>query len=267
MRRVKVYGLDGKALRTIRLPSVFNTPVRYDLIRRAVVAQQSHGFQPKGRDPMAGKRTTAESYGVGHGLARVPRVKGERHPRSGQAAFAPGTVGGRLAHPPSPLKRIGKKINRKERLLALKAAIAATADKELVGLRGHLFNVKRGLPIVVSDEFEGLSKAEEAVETLEKLGVREDLERVKGSIKERAGKGKMRGRRLKKAVGPLIVIAEDRGVSKAVRNIPGVDVVRVYSLSVEDLAPGTHPGRLTVWSESALKALDEIFMEEVKAIA
>ncbi|MEM2122952.1 MAG: 50S ribosomal protein L4, partial [Candidatus Bathyarchaeia archaeon] len=224
MRRIKVYGLEGKALRTVRLPDVFYTPVRYDLIRRAVVAQQSHGFQPKGRDPMAGKRTTAESYGVGHGLARVPRVKGERYRKSGQAAFAPGTVGGRLAHPPKSEKRIEKKINRKERLLALKAALAATADKKIVSLRGHVFNVKRGLPIVVSDEFEGVSKAGEAVKVLEKLGVGGDLERVKGSVKERAGKGKRRGRRLKRAVGPLIVVAKDRGISRAVRNLPGVDL-------------------------------------------
>jgi large subunit ribosomal protein L4e len=266
LKRVKVYGLDGKALRTVKLPDVFYTPVRYDLIGRAVVALQSHRLQPKGRDPMAGKRTTAESYGVGHGLARLPRVKGERYSKSGQAAFAPGTVGGRLAHPPTSEKRIEKKINRKERLLALKSAIAATADKEIVARRGHVFNVRRGLPIVVSDELEGVSRAKEAVEVLEKLGVKGDLERVKGSVKERAGKGKMRGRRLKRAVGPLIVVAEDKGISKAVRNLPGVDLVDIHSLSVEDLAPGTHPGRLTIWSESALKALDEIFME-VKVVA
>lgn len=267
MRRVKVYGLDGKALKTISLPEVFNTPIRNDLIQRAVVAQQSHKFQPKGRDPMAGKRTTAESYGVGHGFARVPRVKGERYHKSGQAAFAPGTVGGRLAHPPTSEKKIEKKINRKERLLALKAAIAATANKEMVIRRGHVFNVRRSLPIVVSDEFEAISKAGETVGIFGKLGVKGDLERVKESVKERAGKGKMRGRRLKHAVGPLIVVAEDKGVSKAVRNLLGVDLAKVYELDVESLAPGTHPGRLTIWSESALKALDEIFVEKVKAVA
>ncbi|NIO18577.1 50S ribosomal protein L4, partial [bacterium] len=203
MKRIKVYNLDGKAKRTITLPDVFETSLRRDVIQRAVVAQQSHRLQPQGRDPMAGKRNTAESYGVGRGLARIPRIKGERYRKAGQAAFAPGTVGGRLAHPPTTKKIIKKKINFKERRLALKSSIAATADKELVNGRGHRFNLKRSLPLVISDEFESINKTEEALKVLEKLGVKDDLEKVKESIKERAGKGTMRGRRLKHAVGPL----------------------------------------------------------------
>lgn len=50
-------------------------------------------LQPKGTDPMAGKRTTAVSFGVGGlGLARVPRVKGSLWPT---ARFAPNVVKGR----------------------------------------------------------------------------------------------------------------------------------------------------------------------------
>ncbi|MEM1536927.1 MAG: 50S ribosomal protein L4, partial [Candidatus Bathyarchaeia archaeon] len=91
-----------------------------------------------------------------------------------------------------------------------------------------------------------------------KLGVLADLFRVKESRKVRAGKGKLRGRRLKQAVGPLIVVAEDRGIGEAARNIPGVDVVKVNELNAEVLAPGTHPGRLTIWTKSAIEALDKI---------
>ncbi len=267
MNRVKIYNLNGKSSRTIALPKVFEAEFRSDIIRRAVIAQQSKRFQPQGRDPMAGKKTTAESYGVGRGLSRIPRVKGERYRKAGQGAFAPGTVGGRLAHPPRVEKILTKKINRKERRLALKSAIAATANKDLVSSRGHIFNLKRGLPIVVSDKIEELDKTKEALEVLENLKVGEDIQRVKESVKERAGKGKMRGRRLKHAIGPLIIVNKDQGVSKATRNILGVDVAKVSHLSVENLAPGTHPCRLTIWSESALKAVDNMFSERVKTAA
>ena len=58
-------------------------------------------------------------------------------------------------------------------------------------------------------------------------------------------------------MGPLIVVAEDKNARKALRNFEGLDVVKAADLSVEALAPGTHPGRLTVWSESAIKTLAE----------
>jgi large subunit ribosomal protein L4e len=54
----------------------------------------------------------------------------------------------------------------------------------------------------------------------------------------------------------LIVITNDRGVGKAAGGIPGVQVTRVQDLSVLDLAPGGVPGRLTIWTESALSALE-----------
>lgn len=255
--KVKVYDLNGNEKGEVELPPVFLTPVRPDVVKRAVVALQSHRFQPKGRDPMAGKRTTAESLGVGYGLSRVPRVKGENYPMARTAAFAPGTVGGRLAHPPTPEKRIRKKINKKEKLLALKSAIAATAVRELVSKRGHKVDSVKSLPLVVSDEIQGLDKTSKVKQALANLGVWEDVERVLSSVKVRAGKGKRRGRRKKHAVGPLIVITKDGGIKKAARNLLGVDVVEVRNLNPEHLAPGTHLGRLTVWAESAIKALSE----------
>ena len=46
---------------------------------------------------------------------------------------------------------------------------------------------------------------------------------------------------------------------KAAKNLPGVDVVTVDNLNVELLAPGTHPGRLTIWTQSAIEKLKERF--------
>ena len=55
---------------------MFTTPLRPDVIKRAVLAIQSNRIQPQGIYPMAGKRTTAESRGTGSAIARVPRIKG-----------------------------------------------------------------------------------------------------------------------------------------------------------------------------------------------
>ena len=64
---------------------------------------------------------------------------------------------------------------------------------------------------------------------------------------------------MKQAIGPLLVIAKDEGIVKAARNTPGVDVVTLEGLNAELLAPGTHPGRLTLWAVSTMERLDELF--------
>ena len=63
---------------------------------------------------------------------------------------------------------------------------------------------------------------------------------------------------MKQAVGPLIVVAENRGLFNAASNLPGVDVATVNNLNAEMLAPGTHPGRLTLWTNGAIEQLDEL---------
>jgi large subunit ribosomal protein L4e len=254
-KTVKIFNLEGKSAGKMELPPVFTTPLRPDVIKRAVLAIQSARFQPQGRDPMAGKRTSAESRGTGSGIARIPRLKGQ----SGRAAFAPGTVGGRQSHPPVSEKKIIKRIPKKEKRLALLSAIAATASKEVVTARGHSIVDVPEIPLVVTNDFESLKQTREVEETLIRLGVLSDIYRVEESRKVRAGKGKSRGRRVKQAVGPLIVVAEDKGIMKAARNIAGVDVVRVKNLNAEMLAPGTHPGRLTIWTDGAIERLNELY--------
>jgi large subunit ribosomal protein L4e len=251
----KVFDLKGEEVATLNLPHIFHTPSRPDVIKRAVVAIQSHRFQPQGRDPMAGKRTTAESRHAGQGIARVPRMK----ERGSRAAFAPGTVGGRSAHPPTVEKKIRKKIPKKEMRLALRSAIAATASKEAVASRGHMIEDVPDFPLVVVDEIQGVKRTKDIEEALVNLGVWPDIFRVKESRKVRAGKGKMRGRKMKQAVGPLLVITKNEGVAEAARNLPGIEVASVENLNAELLAPGTHPGRLTVWTSSALEKVETVF--------
>lgn len=260
-KSLEVYDTSGKSYENIDLPSVFSAPFRPDVIQKAVVAIRSRRYQPKGRDPMAGKRTSAESLGVGRGLARVPRVKGDRFPKASQAAFAPSTVKGRLTHPPSPQKRLAKRINTKERLLALWSAVAATASKHIVAARGHELEKVPSIPLVVSDDLQRLRTTTEAKSALKELGLWEDVTRARRGVKIRAGRGRARGRRTKHPRGPLLVVYKDEGIGRAARNLTGVDVVEASSLNVEDLAPGTHPGRLTAWTKSALELVEKRFTQ------
>jgi len=97
----------------------------------------------------------------------------------------------------------------------------------------------------------------EVLEVVNSLGLDEDLERAVNGRGIRAGKGKMRGRKMKTPKSFLIVVGEDQGISLGARNLPGVDIVEVHGLNAELLAPGTHPGRLVVWTKSAIERLGE----------
>jgi large subunit ribosomal protein L4e len=256
--KVNIYSLKGKKKGTVALPEVFQTEVRPDLIKRAVLASQSAKYQAQGVDWFAGKRTSAFSWGPGHAVSRVPRLKGRRYPAAGRAAFVPQAVGGREAHPPVVEKRIRKKINIKERRKALASAIAATSSRETVKARGHVIEKVPEIPLVVADELEGLKTSKDTRDAFMRLGIWEDVMRAKAK-KTRAGKGKRRGRRYKRKKSALVVVSEDRGIKLGARNHPGVDVVTVEELGVEHLAPGTHYGRLTLYTQSALKRLEDKF--------
>jgi len=250
----KIFDLQGKAVGKVKIPTVFKTPLRPDVIKRGVITLQSHRYQPQGRDPLAGKRRSVESLGAGHGMSRFPRLKATGQ----QAAFAVGVVGGRQAYPPVAQKKIAKKIPKKEMRLALRSALAAAGSKELVANRGHIVDMIKDFPLVVTDDIQALKKTKEVEDAFLRLGLWSDVAKVKESLKERAGKGKTRGRRLKHAIGPLIVVAEDSGIAKAASNLLGVDVSTINNLNVELLAPGTRPGRLTAWSKSAFEKLNEL---------
>jgi large subunit ribosomal protein L4e len=134
------------------------------------------------------------------------------------------------------------------------SALAATTSKELIKTRGHRIAEGQEFPLVVSDDLEHLVKNSEAEGLLKKMGIWDDVERA-SKRKMRSGRGSMRGRPSKHPVSALVVVEKKQGAEKAFGNFAGVNVVDAASLNVEDLAPGTHPGRLTIWSQSALKAI------------
>ncbi|MEM5802145.1 MAG: 50S ribosomal protein L4 [Candidatus Aenigmatarchaeota archaeon] len=264
--KVDVLDLEGKPIEKIELPEVFKTPIREDLILRAFLATMSRKRQPYGADVLAGLRTAAHYHGyrrhryrmMNIERARLPRLHGKTVPFLNLAArIVPQAVKGREAHPPKVEKIWEQKINDKERKKAIQSAIAATAVKELVQKRGHRVEDLKFLPIVVEDKIQEISKTAQLVEFLKKIGLKKEMERIKEK-KIRAGKGKARGRRYKRKVGILFVITEDKGIGKAVKNLPGCHVCRVENLSTIYLAPGSQPGRLTIFTKSSIEKLEKL---------
>ena len=238
---VTKFDTDGEDAGEVDLPEVFETPYRPDLIARSVRAAQANRSQAHGADDYAGMRTPAESMGSGRGMAHVPQS-------NGQARRVPQAVSGRAAHPPKEEQDRSQKVNTKERKLATRSAIAATADPELVEERGHVF--EGDLPLVVSDEFEDFEKTREVADLLDSLGVAGDIERAEDRT-VRAGRGTTRGRKYKRAKSILFVTSGEP--SRAARNLAGADVATAQEVNAEDLAPGTQAGRLTIWTESAIE--------------
>ncbi len=288
---VAVLGLDGSpaAGRTAALPDAFSSPFRRDLVHKAYTILDSHRYQPKGVHPTAGMDNSADSLDppTGHGRSRVARMNANgAGGRGGEGGEVASTRGGRQAHPPRSSKRIYKRINRTERRLALRSAIAATAMRGVVEGRGHRLPDGRDLPIVVSGEVEGIARASELAGVLGALGLRPDADRL-ARRRSRSGRSALRGRPKKAGKSVLFVVgggenggsaagpdaarggAEDGGgqeampgrpapppaLSRAAGSIPGVDVVRAGDLSVLDLAPGSEPGRLVVYTPDALDVI------------
>ena len=256
--KVPVLGLDGDASGKIELPPVFLTPFRKDLIHKAFTNLNSHGFQPQGRHPTAGMDVVARSNDppTGRAQSRIAKMRGGGGGRQGQAGGVASVRGGRQAHPPNVYKTIYKKLNKKENKLALCSAIAATANKELVESRGHKTG-KLTLPLIVSNDIESISNAAELKETLESLDLMNDIKRLEAR-KPRTGKSALRGRSKKVGKSVLFVAKNPENLKKACGAFLGVEAKSARELSVLDLAPGSVPIRLVVYSKTAIGEIANI---------
>ncbi|MEM0097149.1 MAG: 50S ribosomal protein L4 [Conexivisphaerales archaeon] len=234
--------MEGNKGRKTELPEIFESKVNSVLINRAFWIMFTHNLQPQGRDPMAGMKVSAQSWNTGHGMSRIARIKGAGTKRAGQAGGVAGVVKGRLTHPPTSLKIVYKKINKKERLSATMSALAATANSDVVSLRGHKVDPSLSVPVILVDEFESLSKTKDIMKVLLKLKLNTELDRVK-----------------EKGVGPLIVTSSRNSLYKAANNIAGLQAVTASDVSILHLAPGGVPGRLTIYTKPSLKALAKRF--------
>ncbi|KAF7456693.1 ribosomal protein RPL4 [Cryptosporidium felis] len=248
-----------KATSSVPLPTVFVSPLRHDLVRYVFTNMSKNKRQAYGVSVKAGHQHSAESWGTGRAVARIPRVSASGTSRSGQGAFGNMCRGGHMFSPNKTHRRFHRKINTNEKRHAVASALAATGCPSLVMARGHRINDIPELPLVISDEIQNISKTSAAVEFFKNFGFGDEIKRIESSVSIRCGKGKMRNRRRVCAVGPLIVYSEDNGIVKAMRNIKGVDTCSVERLNLLKLAPGGTFGRLTVFTKGAIKRLQEIY--------
>ncbi|BET01440.1 Ribosomal protein L4 [Nesidiocoris tenuis] len=258
--QVTVYSDKNEATGTlVTLPAVFNAPIRPDVVNFVHQNMSKNSRQPYCVSAEAGHQTSAESWGTGRAVARIPRVRGGGTHRSGQGAFGNMCRGGRMFAPTRPWRRWHRKINVNQKRYAMVSALAATGVPALVMSKGHLVQGVPELPLVVSDKIQEYNKTKQAVIFLHRIKAWQDIQKVYKSKRFRAGKGKMRNRRRIQRRGPLIIYSQDQGLKRAFRNIPGVDLIDVSRLNLLKLAPGGHVGRFVIWTESAFKKLDALY--------
>ncbi|MFW9970335.1 MAG: 50S ribosomal protein L4 [Candidatus Odinarchaeota archaeon] len=255
MEKINVYNLEGKKKGFTDKPKLFDVKPRIDLIKVANLVSQSKNKQIQGRDKRAGLRNTAEGWGTGHGLSRAPRIKGSGFTTARNAGRVPYAKGGRQTHPIKIEKKIKKKINKRINKISIISAISASADKAWVKKGGFILENVPEIPLVVDDKIQTIKKTSNMHSILCSLGLKENLIKIKKSVKIRAGKGKSRNRKYKKKPGILVIIKDDFGIIKASRNIPGIDVVKIENLSINNLAPSGSSGRLILWTQSAFNDL------------
>merc|ERR1719376_1494349 len=244
---------------TVCLPAVFRAPVRPDIVSLMHNNIAKNKRQPYCVSEPAGHQTSAESWGTGRAVARIPRVRGGGTHRSGQAAYGNVCRSGRMFAPTKTWRRWHHRLNTNQKRFAMCSAIAATGVPALVMSKGHKIEEIPEVPMVVEDKVESYQKTKEAVTLMRKLKAWSDIEKVYKSKRFRAGKGKMRNRRRIMRTGPCVIYGADNGIRRAFRNIPGVSLLNVEKLNLLSLAPGGHVGRFCIWTESALAKLDALY--------
>ncbi|MFH0885156.1 MAG: 50S ribosomal protein L4 [Candidatus Micrarchaeota archaeon] len=246
--KATVYSIEGKAMKQIELPAIFESPRRVDLVKRAVLSEESRMYQPKGNYRLAGLETSARYRGRKEDFGTVknkgiPHLPHEVLPKGqlGKVKRVPHAVKGRRAHPPKPQKIIVERINKKEHLLALASALSYSADRDTVIKRAHS-DIGVSLPIILESGFEKLKKAKEVQKVLDSLNLGKFVEKAK-----------------RNGTRSALIVVSSAAMKKAGANLAGVDVVAASELTVKDLAPGTHPGRLTLFSENSIPEIVKRF--------
>jgi len=256
---ISVFNEQGEVSGQVTLPAVFKAPIRPDVVHFVHSNMSKNSRQPYAVHKHAGHQTSAESWGTGRAVSRIPRVRGGGTHRSGQAAFGNMCRGGRMFAPTKTWRKWHHRINQKQRRYAICSALAASSIPALLMARGHKIEQVPEVPVVCSNSIESLTKTKAAVALLKQLNAYDDVEKCQNSKQIRAGKGKMRNRRYVMRRGPLVIYNEDHGIKQAFRNLPGVDLISVDRLNLLKLSPGSHLGRFCIWSEGAFQKLDAIY--------
>mmetsp|Transcript_9192 Transcript_9192/g.34577 ORF Transcript_9192/g.34577 Transcript_9192/m.34577 type:complete len:382 (-) Transcript_9192:152-1297(-) len=256
---------DEAPVGSVPLPDVFTAPIRTDVVQFVTTCLAKNKRQPYAVSLKAGHQTSAESWGTGRAVARIPRVGGGGTGRCGQAAFGNMCRSGRMFGPTKVWRKWHKRVNVNQKRYAVVSALAASAVPALVMARGHNVAEIPEIPLVLDDSVTSKAKTADALEVLKTFGADDDVDRCKESRKIRRGKGKMRNRRYVIRRGPLIIYDEKDTIEQAFRNLSGVELCNVERLNLLQLAPGGHVGRFCIWTKAAFEKLDEIFGTRTEA--
>merc|ERR1711993_98499 len=172
---ISVYNEKGEATESnITLPAVFKALIRPDIVNFVHFEMLKNTRQAYAVSDKAGHQTSAESWGTGRAVARIPRVRGGGTHRSGQAAFGNMCRGGRMYAPLKTWRKWHKRCNINQRRYAMTSAIAATGVPALVMAKGHKVDEVPEIPLVVSNNVENYNKTKQAVALLKAVGAWDD---------------------------------------------------------------------------------------------
>jgi large subunit ribosomal protein L4e len=261
--KANILDIEGKKTKEIVLPSCFSAKIREDVVTKALETKKTK--QPYGPSLVAGKQVSAKGKirhrrhvwqtHYGRGMSRIPRkVMSRRGTQfNWEGAEVPQAKGGMRAHPPKAISMINtKRINKKELKVALASAISATASEKFLGKKySSLKDIKiKELPFIVESKLITL-KTKEILQAIKNI-LGEKIFKIASKTKtQRAGKGKLRGRKYKQSAGLLMVLGE-----KEKLKINAFDVINVKKLGINELAKGGL-GRLTIYTEKAIKNLED----------
>jgi large subunit ribosomal protein L4e len=240
------------------MPGVFSVPIRNDLVHFVHSNLAKNRRQGHAVFYLAGAEHSAESWGTGRAVARIPRISGSGSGRAGQATFGNMCRKARMYAPLKIWRKWHAKCNVTQRRHAVASALAASACAPLVMARGHRVESVPELPLVIDNL--AVANTAALLKTLNKFGVGDDLAKVRASKQTRQGVGKYRNSRYVMRKGPLIIFGDaSEGVRRLARNLPGVDACHVNRLNILQLAPGGHLGRFIVYTQDAFKQLNNVF--------
>lgn len=246
---------SGREIYTTTLPSVFLSPIRIDILKFVNLNMAKNKRQAYSVNQSSGMNTSAISWGTGRAVARVPRVKGSGTNRNGQGAIANSCRGGRMFSPTTVWRKWHHKIIKNQRLYAITSSIACSGIVSLVLARGHDLKKTPEIPLVVESCVESFYSTKCGQKSLKHIGAYNDI--IKKKKKNlRSGKGKLRNRRYKKCIGPLIIFKYN---ARCFRNIASVETCCVDFLNLQQLAPGGHVGRFCIWTSRSFSWLDIIY--------
>ena len=138
---------------------------------------RKNNTQPYAVSELAGHQTSAESWGTGRAVARIPRVRGGGTHRSGQGALRNMCRGGRMCAPTKTWRRWHLRVHTAQKRYAVCSALAASALPALVMSKGHRTEEVPALPLVVGDKVEGHKKTKGAVLLLKKPKAWNDIKK------------------------------------------------------------------------------------------